>query len=538
MGSLYERIRNQSDVQRSTATSLKLNYVSLPMVSNFIEEVCKTSEATALLVDELYFASQHAHRTETRYLRHIAGTLATMLSSQQLNQKEHINDFTEREEDNAFLIAILNKLGSLLLDVDDDQQQMASKSSSIASTCSSSSTSTASTVYSGHTSVDSFDTAEIMSTGAVASSTTQIQRRINKMIDKLSIQLQQKHHQIRLFEIQAATQEELARQRERSASLVLALEQNRSQRLTLAKQQEKEISALKDQLLQETSKRQALQDRVAALQNENIELKKGLQKELIASKDACHLQIEQLHEQWDKGKELQKALEDKTKIEQSILKTCHQVITNETKHEVVDTGKAVVKVIQQLKHTENALAHQEPDGKAVLKQQQNLILDSTASPDYKQLQLAFEQAQQAYTARESAYILQTASVEAELERILKEYDRLTRNIVDFNLERKRFEDEIRALQQEKQKLIQKVCDQHVCNLSEERGLRKEFRELMASVKESHAQALMAELDRRLQLEQELRDVKSDNEMKRWQKVDVAVQTNFAPLLTFATLKNQ
>jgi hypothetical protein len=536
MDSLYERIRIQSDMQRSTATSLKLNYVSLPMVSNFIEEVCQTSEDTTLLVDELYFTSQHAHRTETRYLRHIAGTLATMLSSRQLYQKEYLNNCAEqKDDDSSFLTVTLDKLESILLDPDDDQKQVKSKSSSMASTSSSSSTSTASTVYSGFTSVASTDTIATASTETTTSASTEIQGRISIMIDRISNQLQQKQQRIRLYEIQSATQEELARQRERSASLVLALELNRSQRLTLAKQQEKEISTLKEQLLQETSKRQVLQNRVAVLQGENIELKKELQKELVVAKDSRHLQIEQLHEQSDKEKEVQKALEDKTRIEQLVLKTCRQMINNnEAGYEEVDASTAVARVIQRLKQAEDALIHQDKGRK----KQQEFVLVANQTLDYNQLQLAFEQAQQAYTARESAYILQTASVEAELERILKEYDRLTRNIVDFNLERKRFEDEIRALQQEKQRLIQKTCDQGVCNLSQDKGLRKEFRELMASVKENHAQALLVELDHRLQLEQELRDVKSDNEMKRWEKVDVAVQTNFVPLLTFPMSKDQ
>lgn len=533
MDSLYERIRLQTDTQRSTATLIKLDYVSLPIVSNFIDDVCQTNENTTLLIDELYFTGLQAHRTETRYLRHIAGTLAKVLSSRQSNEKEDLHDCcTKQDKDGIdFLKDILNKLESVLLDGDDGQQQIKCKSNSMGSIFSSCSTLTASTAYSGFRGFTSVDMTPTTSTDfTTLSPVTEIQRRIAALIDKIFIELEQKQQRIRQFEIQSATQEELARQRERSASIVLALEKNRSQRLTLAKQQEKEISTLKLQLLQETSQRQLLHDRVAVLQDENMELKKELEKTLTAVKDSCHLQAEKLHDQWNKEYELPKKSKDETKIEHPIL--------NEAYCEAMSTGTAVAKEItQQLKQVHDTFHLKDKKPK---KQQVNVLDTKRAtdpSSDYEQLQLDFEQAQQTYTARESAYILQTASVEAELERILKEYDRLTRNIVDFNLERKRFENEIRDLQQEKQRLFQKVCDQQVCSLSEENGLRKEFRELMANVKEAHSQTLAAELDRRMQLEQELRNVKLDNETKRWEKVDVAVQTNFVPLLTYPMSKD-
>lgn len=147
-----------------------------------------------------------------------------------------------------------------------------------------------------------------------------------------------------------------------------------------------------------------------------------------------------------------------------------------------------------------------------------------------EIESAFRAAQEEYTRREAAWMLQSASVEAELGAILKEYDRLTRNITDFNHERKKYETQITELRRERQLLDKQVADykiqQDIGKDGQTMTLRKEFRQLMATVKAEHQQELQKEIEKRRQVELELSNIKHDLEMKRWDTVSTAVQTHY------------
>ncbi|CAO3598093.1 unnamed protein product [Absidia cylindrospora] len=151
---------------------------------------------------------------------------------------------------------------------------------------------------------------------------------------------------------------------------------------------------------------------------------------------------------------------------------------------------------------------------------------------YLDLEDRLEKAQQQFTHRESGYLLQSASLEAELEQILKEYDRLTRHIMDFNSERKKYEEQISDMTQHQHRLDQQLADLQVLvlGMNDSQGttkaVRMEFRQLMAQTKATHQQQLDKELQLRSTLEQERRDEKQEQERLRWDRVNVSVQTHF------------
>jgi hypothetical protein len=536
----------QTDTQRAVATVFKLDQSSM---TDFIQDVCQSSQQTALLVDEFYFTSQSAHRMETNYLQHLAATLATEIQSKQYLPQEDIH---------LVLTKILVKLEATFNHYDDsmDQQNVSTLASTSTSTSSSSSsTSSFSTYSSGFTQTNSIDTSPstLYKTTTTSDTATTLYKKIDNSIEKLSHQLKQKQELLRVLEIQSKTHEELARQRERSANIVLELERSRSKRQLISKKQEEDLIMLRDQLIQETLRRQSLQDRVTSLEHtlksKETELNKLKNQQLVVKKEEihnpCHLQIKQLQQELKDKEEKGEEKEDKKEnlsLQQKINAVeqrnaqLQQIIKNYSEKEHIRTcqEKNILDQCQNVMNTKctncekavaSTIAH------LTERQQVHQIINNIPSDNNQlqqqifQLQKEFNQAKQTFTTRESAFILQSASTEAELERILKEYDRLTRNIVDFNNERKKLEDEISVLHQDKQLLEKRVCDDKVSTIKES-SLRKEFRSLMASVKDKHTKAILQELEKQRRLEQELRDIKSDIETKRWEKVDVAVQTHY------------
>lgn len=551
VNALYDRIRVQTDTQRAVTTAFKLDQ---SYMADFIQDICQSSQQITLLVDEFYFTSQSAHRMEATYLKHLAATLATAIQSKQYLPQEDIH---------RALTKIFVKLEATFNHYDDNVNQQhvstLTSTSSSSSSSSTSSTSSFSTSSSGFTQANSINTSSSTLYTATTTTTTSdtantLHQKIDNTIEKLSRQLKQKQELLRVMEIQSNTHEELARQRERSASLVLELERSRSKRQLIATNQEKDMTMLRDQLMQETLRRQSLQDRVTSLEHtlksKESELNKLKNQPLVIEKEethaSCQLQIKQLQQELKDKEKKEEEEEEKKKgnlslqqqtnaveqrsvqlqrtikyySEKERIRTCQEKdilgqCQNIMNIEYTNCEKAVASTIAYLTGRQQAhhIITNDPSDSNQL--QQKML----------QLQKEFNQAKHIFTTRESAFILQSASTEAELERILKEYDRLTRNIVDFNNERKKFEEEISVLHQDKQLLEKRVCDDKVSTIKES-SLRKEFRSLMASVKDKHKKAILQELEKQRQLEQELRNIKSDVEIKRWEKVDVAVQTHY------------
>ncbi|KAI9322676.1 hypothetical protein BX666DRAFT_2117880 [Dichotomocladium elegans] len=154
----------------------------------------------------------------------------------------------------------------------------------------------------------------------------------------------------------------------------------------------------------------------------------------------------------------------------------------------------------------------------------------TLSSRLRETEAAFKAAQKEFTQREAALMLQSASVEAELASAVKEYERVTRNIADFNNERKRYDAAIAKLTRERDMLDKQLVDAkinwRIGADGQSMSLRKEFRQLMAAVKDEHMDAMQKEIDRRKAVEDALRNLRHELEAKRWDRVDTGVQTHF------------
>ncbi|KAG1471445.1 hypothetical protein G6F56_002120 [Rhizopus delemar] len=147
----------------------------------------------------------------------------------------------------------------------------------------------------------------------------------------------------------------------------------------------------------------------------------------------------------------------------------------------------------------------------------------------QRLQTTLKRTHQVYMTREADFLFKLASSEKEMQKTLKEYDRLTRNITDFNSERRRLEEAMDDLRKERDDLEQKWLNQKIGGINDEEQmdiLRKDFRQLQ----QKYYLDMLQETATRRQLEKELRDVKAEVEIKRWERVHAAVQTHFDPQL--------
>ncbi|KAF7730386.1 hypothetical protein EC973_002192 [Apophysomyces ossiformis] len=298
-------------------------------------------------------------------------------------------------------------------------------------------------------------------------------------------------------------------------------------------QQDHTIAQLELQLSLEQSHREELEKRHVHLQQQISQLQQELAEKQQEQKDSSEKWQEQITN-------LQLTITQETTRKKEQEAQCRKVMNcslDEAIESMATHREETEKLQQELMKQEEACSTWR--SKATAKEMeladlQNRLLGlqekKASSSETEALNIAFQEAQRAYTARESAFILQTASLEAELGSILKEYERLTRNITDFHLERKAFETKMQEMANEVHMLQAMLADEQVKRIGDENGttasLRKEFRQLMADVKAEHQQAMERERERQQQTENKLRALKHDLEMKRWEKVDVGVQTKF------------
>ncbi|KAJ2957032.1 hypothetical protein NQZ79_g7192 [Umbelopsis isabellina] len=150
----------------------------------------------------------------------------------------------------------------------------------------------------------------------------------------------------------------------------------------------------------------------------------------------------------------------------------------------------------------------------------------------RETQEALLTAQSQFTVRESALLLQCSSIETDFEAIFKEYERLTRNITDFASERHAYDERIRELLQYKNEIQTELADEKVRCLqvgkepNSTQTLRREFRKLMSEVKAEHVRELERAEEERKKLDAVLRNLRREEEKKRWEKQSRGVQTNF------------
>lgn len=150
------------------------------------------------------------------------------------------------------------------------------------------------------------------------------------------------------------------------------------------------------------------------------------------------------------------------------------------------------------------------------------------------LQSRFESAQKQFSQMENAMHKRSERLEDDFEGIMKEYERITGNLMNLESERHSHERRYNELQEHAHKLEFDLADYKiramgVAEQGNESGttasLRKEFRKLMNEMKSEHHEVLMREVLERKRLESTVRDMRRDEEMRRWDKVSKGVQTN-------------
>lgn len=152
----------------------------------------------------------------------------------------------------------------------------------------------------------------------------------------------------------------------------------------------------------------------------------------------------------------------------------------------------------------------------------------------KALQARFENAQRQFSQVEDELYRRSERLEMDFEGIMKEYERITVNLMDLESERHSHDRRFNELQQRTHQLEFELADTKikamgVAEQGNESGttasLRKEFRKLMSEMKSEHHEVVMKEVLERKRLEATVRDMRRDDEMRRWDKVSKGVQTN-------------
>lgn len=144
-----------------------------------------------------------------------------------------------------------------------------------------------------------------------------------------------------------------------------------------------------------------------------------------------------------------------------------------------------------------------------------------------------EELQRAFTAREQAWLAQSASMETDFEGIMKEFDRLTTTAMEFETDRMKYEQRIEELTRRMQQLEAELTEERISKLGLDTSegpttasLRKEFRKLVSDLKADHQRILDRETSERKSVESKLRDMKHEREMARYERVNKGVQTHF------------
>ncbi|CAO3629072.1 unnamed protein product [Cunninghamella echinulata] len=143
--------------------------------------------------------------------------------------------------------------------------------------------------------------------------------------------------------------------------------------------------------------------------------------------------------------------------------------------------------------------------------------------------------QDAFTQKEIAWMEQSANMEANFEGILKEFDRLTGTAVEFENDRMNYERKIDGLTRQISTLDSALADLQVNRLGFEDGkndtpttasLRKEFRRMVNDMKLEHQRLIDREVGETKRVEKQLKDLKHELAMSRYEKVNKGVQTLF------------
>lgn len=147
---------------------------------------------------------------------------------------------------------------------------------------------------------------------------------------------------------------------------------------------------------------------------------------------------------------------------------------------------------------------------------------------------ALQQLQAEFSKKEAAWIEQSNAMEADFEGIMKEFDRLTGTAMEFETDRMNYEKRIEQLTQEVKVLESNLVEEKTKNLGYEAdtpttaSLRKEFRRMINDMKADHQRALEREGEEKKKLEKQLKDLKHEREMSRYERTNKGVQTLYTP----------
>ncbi|KAF0403426.1 involucrin repeat protein [Gigaspora margarita] len=142
-------------------------------------------------------------------------------------------------------------------------------------------------------------------------------------------------------------------------------------------------------------------------------------------------------------------------------------------------------------------------------------------------------AQKQFSEREEALEKRSETNQNELDGILREFDRLTRNFIDFDAERQKLQKNIDQLQSKREALENELADEKIKHLGMDGNepittttLRKEFRKMMADSREEHSKLLRRETEEKKKLEATVRNLKREKEAEKWEKANKGTQTRF------------
>lgn len=144
------------------------------------------------------------------------------------------------------------------------------------------------------------------------------------------------------------------------------------------------------------------------------------------------------------------------------------------------------------------------------------------------------QLQEQFSAKEAVWMESSTAMEANFEGILKEFDRLTGTAMEFESDKRNYEKRIERLTQEVKELEANLTEEKTKNMGYEAdtpttaSLRKEFRRMINDMKADHQRALEREFEEKKKLEKQLKDLKHEREMSRYERTNKGVQTLFMP----------
>ncbi|RIA91001.1 Up-regulated during septation-domain-containing protein [Glomus cerebriforme] len=147
---------------------------------------------------------------------------------------------------------------------------------------------------------------------------------------------------------------------------------------------------------------------------------------------------------------------------------------------------------------------------------------------------ALEKTKSSFSEREAALEKSSETTQAELDGILKEFDRLTRNFLDFDSERQKLQNALDNLQRKCEKLENELADEKLKNMGMDAvseptttaTLRKEFRKMMADLRDEQQKLLHREMEEKKKLENTVRNLKREKEAEKWERANKGTQTRF------------